>query len=334
MKGKYKVHLLKDNDLKTFEQLCSLTQQGMKKTMSSYLKKKYSNVIETKDYIMAEGDIPIALVAHMDTVFPRPAKEIFYDRVKNVIWSPDGLGADDRAGIFAIIYILRHGLRPHIILTTDEERGAVGASYLAMRDCPFEGLRYLIQLDRRGGNDCVFYDCANEAFIKYIESFGFAEAIGSFSDISVICPAWKVAGVNLSIGYRDEHSMTEVLFVNQMFCTINKVIKMLSEKEIPAFEYVASPYAGRWYNWIGPEDKQASTDNTHCKVCGKEFTKEELIPVNCLDGSLQYYCIDCISGKVDWCQACGEAYEIPPEGRKISNLCEDCWNDFYYGYNY
>ena len=323
------MRVLKDNDLKTLEQLCTLSQKGMKKTLSTYLRKKYKKVIETKDYIVAEGNIPIALVAHMDTVFPRPAQNIYYDRVKNVIWSPEGLGADDRAGIFAIIQILRKGLLPHIIFTTDEEKGAIGAFHLSNEKCPFKDLRYIIQLDRRGSNDCVFYDCFNEDFITYVEEFGFAEAIGSFSDISVICPAWKVAGVNLSIGYADEHSVSETLHINQMFATIDRVVKMLQQEDIPSFPYVDNPYKDKWFNYWNNN----VIDNTHCKICGKEFTTEELIPVNCLDGTLQYYCIDCISGKVDWCKCCGEAYEISQSGIK-NNMCEECYKEVYYGYDY
>ena len=162
------MRLLKDNDYKTFERLCGLSQEGVKKTMSLYLKSKYKKVIETPDYICAEGDIPIALVAHMDTVFPIPAREIFYDRSKNVIWSPSGLGADDRAGVFAILQILKQGLRPHVIFTTDEESGALGAMALGNEECPFKDLRYIIELDRRGANDCVFYDCDNpESFPQW-----------------------------------------------------------------------------------------------------------------------------------------------------------------------
>ena len=276
------MRLLKDNDFKTFEQLCGLTQKSMLNTMSAFLSSKYKKVITTKEYIIAEGNIPIALVAHMDTVFPRPAREVFYDRQKNVIWSPEGLGADDRAGIFAIIQIIRRGLRPHIILTTDEEKGAVGASAVAYEEKPFKDLRYIIQLDRRGADDCVFYDCDNKEFVEYVENFGFTEAIGSFSDISMICPAWGVAGVNLSIGYRDEHSVSEVLFVGHMLNTIDKVIKMLEvpKKQIPAFKYVAKPFNyNRWYTWSKNYAKEEEFDKNTCAKCQKIFASDELIPV-------------------------------------------------------
>jgi hypothetical protein len=325
--------LLKDSDLRTFEQLCSLSQAAMHKTLSTYLKSKYKQVVATKDYIYAVGDIPIALVAHMDTVFKYPADEVFYDRSKNVIWSPSGLGADDRAGIFSIIQIIRRGLKPHIIFTTDEEKGCLGADKLARIKCPFNDLRYIIQLDRRGANDCVFYDCDNPDFVDYVESFGFVEAIGTFTDICSICPSWKVAGVNLSVGYRDEHSISEVLFVGQMLDTIEKVCRMLQANDIPRFEYIPMVYRAKnaWYRFI----KQTVDDNVdekHCYKCHKEFLPEELIPVWMKDGTRHYLCIDCMAGIADWCNCCGEAYELPVEGARPSGLCEDCYYDMYYNY--
>jgi hypothetical protein len=327
------MNILKDSDLKTFEQLCNLSQSAMQKTLNTYLKSKYKRVVSTKDYTYAIGDIPIALVAHMDTVFPRPAEEVFYDRRKNVIWSPDGLGADDRAGIFAIIQIIRRGLRPHIIFTTDEEKGCIGADRLSRIKCPFKDLRYVIQLDRRGANDCVFYDCDNKEFISYVEEFGFVEAIGSFTDICSFCPEWKVAGVNLSVGYQNEHSKSEILYVGHMLNTIEKVCNMLNEKEIPYFKYIPMVYEnGQWYKYLKTIPTVVDEDDTHCSVCKKEFLSEELIPVNMSDYSRKYMCINCLSTKADFCTLCGEAYEITEQNKIIPGICEDCYNDLYKGY--
>ena len=300
--------------------------------MSNYLKTKYDTVVETPDYIYAEGDIPIAVMAHMDTVFARPALNIYYDRVKNVLWSSEGLGADDRAGVYAIIQIIRKGLRPHIILTTDEEKGAMGAAALSAIDCPFKDLRFIIELDRRGANDCVFYDCDNQKFTSYIEDFGFVEAIGSFSDISIICPAWGVAGVNLSIGYEDEHSFTETLWVGHMFNTIDKVVSILSQpaNKIPFFKYIASKKNGsRWFRYTSlAKEKHEEKSNT-CFKCSKSLPPEELIDVKTINFKWHQYCGDCISSNVDWCTRCGEAYETPSEGHFLG-LCEDCYYEYYY----
>lgn len=324
---------LRENELKTFEQIVSLKQPALKKVMSNFLRKKYAKVIETKDYICAEGDIPIALTAHMDTVFDKPVKDMFYDTRKNVIWSPEGLGADDRAGVYAIIQILRSGLKPHIILTTDEEKGCLGAGELAKLPCPFKDLKYIIELDRRGTNDCVFYDCENPEFVNYVERFGFTEAYGSFSDICEFCPTWGVAGVNLSIGYKDEHSYQELLFVSPMFATIDKVKRMLQEKEIPAFKYIPSPYSWNWkgckkdgwgeeyYNKMYggyPYD-----DEIVCSKCGKTFLEEEVFPVKLLNGKTGYYCPDCLVDNVSWCKYCQEPFEIAPDVPN-TEVCADC----------
>ena len=330
---------LRENELKTFEQIVSLKQPALKKVMSNFLRKKYTKVTETKDYLFAEGEIPVALVAHMDTVFDKPVTDMFYDNRKNVIWSPQGLGADDRAGVYAIIQIVRSGLRPHIILTTDEEKGCLGAAELAKLQCPFENLQYVIELDRRGTNDCVFYDCENPQFVDYVEQFGFTEAYGSFSDICEICPEWGVAGVNLSIGYQDEHSYQELLFVGPMLATIDKVKKMLQEDDIPFFKYIPSPYAWNWKTWgkDGWDEKYDHKgfgygcytypydDEVICSKCGKTFLEEEVFPVKMLNGKTGWYCPDCLVDNVSWCKYCQEPFEVAP-GTDVSlvDVCDDC----------
>ena len=92
------MRVLSNSDYKLIERLVSLSQKGMHEAMSHFLKARYdNNVIVTKDYIVAIGDIPIALVAHMDTVFKTPVADLYYDQRKGVLWSPQGLGADELA---------------------------------------------------------------------------------------------------------------------------------------------------------------------------------------------------------------------------------------------
>ena len=321
----------KNSELKTFEQLASLTQNSLKKVLSSFLKRHYPKVIETKEYIYAEGEIPIALVAHMDTVFKKPPSEIFFDERHNVIWSPQGLGADDRAGVFAIVQIIRGGQKPHVIFTTDEEYGALGAMKLSKLDCPFTNLKYIIQLDRRGSDDCVFYDCDNEDFVEYIESFGFTWNYGSFTDISELCPSWQIAGVNLSVGYRDEHSVTEVLFVGQLLATINKVKKMLNAAaEAPVFKYIPmanTPYGKDWYTWNkNTYSWSDSNEVMKCHNCKKYFMEEELFPAVMLDKTTKFFCPDCLVDNVAWCNECGSAFEkysLEAPSTGICPICED-----------
>lgn len=310
------MRVLSNSDYKLLERLVSLSQKEMHKAMAQYLKAKYDNVIFTKDYLVAVGDIPIALVAHMDTVFKTPVSNLYYDQRKGVLWSPEGLGADDRAGIFAILKIVQDGLKPSIILTTDEEEGGLGAAALATEDCPIPNLKYMIELDRRGTNDCVFYDCYCPEFIDYVESFGFCEHWGSFSDISFLMPEWQICGVNLSVGYEDEHSYTEILNIGPLFDTIKKVKKMLTEKNIPDFTY--NEMVGSMSHWW-----KTDVYGQHCSKCKKLYSEYELFPVKGKDGRTKYYCPDCIVGNVEWCEVCHEAFEIEDPSQP-TDICKEC----------
>jgi hypothetical protein len=333
---------MNEKDFKIFEQFVKMSQPALKKVMSRWLKEHYTKVVETKDYIYAEGDIPIALAAHMDTVFSKPVEDLFYDTRKNAMWSPEGLGADDRAGVFAIYNILRSGLRPHVLLSTDEEKGCLGAAELSKLPCPFEKLNYIIQLDRRGTNDCVFYDCDNPEFVKYVEEFGFVEAIGSFTDITHYCPAWGVAGVNLSVGYMNEHSYSEILYVNVLYATIEKVKKMLKVEEIPYFEYIPYVYAydGKYWgagwgnsygsNWnVGSSTPGAKYTYriVPCAKCGEKEFDEDMFPVLGLDGTEKLYCPECIAGNdIEWCEKCFKPVEKDPTTKHVGRkyVCPKC----------
>lgn len=318
--------VLNEREYGLLERLVSLSQSELHKTLGVYLKGKYKNIIIEKEYIVAVGNIPIALVAHLDTVFYNEPGEVYYDQRKGILWSPNGLGADDRAGIFAILQIIQSGLRPSIILTTDEERGGLGAQKLAKRECPIPFLKYMIELDRKGSCDCVFYDCANPQFIQYIEKFGFIERTGSFSDISFLMSAWKICGVNLSIGYQDEHTIAETLNIGALYRTIDIVKKMLQEKEIPHFEYrELSNKLSDYYKVVTPYNYEADYDmGTPCERCGKYFFDFELIPVKGYRSKKTvYYCSDCMVDHVNWCDNCGHAYEMGDPEDDIG-MCKDC----------
>ena len=321
------MQVLSPNDLKLFKNLLEASPEKLMRMLNRILCGRYSNLTYTGDYLYAIGDIPIGLVAHVDTVFPEPPEDIYYDREKGVMWSPQGLGADDRAGVFAILKIIQSGLRPTVIFTTNEEVGGLGAAQLVkdFPECPISNLKYLIQLDRRGTNDCVFYDCYNEDFITYVESFGFIEAFGTFSDIAELCPAWNVVGVNLSIGYENEHTRYETLHLKPWMATIEKVKRMLKEKDIPDFEYIEYSYSYNGTKW-GYDEKYKDwydyTPHYRCKSCGKSFCEYEVIPTRNKNKKIVYYCPDCCVDNVTWCLDCGTAYE-----KKKMSACPKCGSE-------
>ena len=96
------------------------------------MNKYYKNLIVKNKYLIAVGSDPVGLLAHIDTAVPYPTEaDLHYEKDGNYIWSDVGLGADDRAGIYAIIDILTTtDFRPTIIFTTGEEKGGIGAKCL------------------------------------------------------------------------------------------------------------------------------------------------------------------------------------------------------------
>lgn len=326
------------NDYQLFCTIARMSQAQLRRTMATVLQSYYDskNIILTDDYILCEGTIPIMLVAHMDTVFPMPPDEIYYDREKNVLWSPSGLGADDRAGVFAILQILRAGYRPHVCLTTDEEVGCVGASELTIDwPTPPFNINFCIQLDRRGANDCVFYDCENDDFTKFIEKYGFETQWGTFTDISIIAPDWGCAAVNLSVGYFGEHSPTEILNAGYLYRTINRVKCILKDAitSCPAFAYIPGKWAHINSYWMNSYRKGNSinfaggdTKKVECCKCHRYEYSDDLFYVHSKDNHkvLKPYCYECIGkSDVNWCDICGEPYECDGinYGYAICNNC-------------
>lgn len=263
------------------KKILQMTQKQLKSFSAAELRKYYKKVDNRKKFIYCKGELPVLLVAHLDTVHKDIPKDIFHDKEQDVMWSPQGIGGDDRCGIYAIFSLLERGLRPHVLFTCDEEIGGVGASEFSKSGIPLDDVKYLIELDRRGEKDMVFYECGNEEFINYVETFGFEEDYGSFSDICYISPVYDLASVNLSIGYYNEHRTEEFIKVKHMEATINKVEAMLRDSitlEEP-FDYQEVIFTGGFSYGKGTSYSPKSGFDSWWKECGysseDEFWEEE-----------------------------------------------------------
>lgn len=336
---------------RTYQNICHLTERGVLIFMKDLLKTRYQKCFMTPSYLIAVGDIPVALVAHADTVFSKPPKldNFFYDQERDVIWNPDGAGADDRAGIYAITEIIRGStLRPHIIITTGEESGCIGANKLVAQVDEFPGeLKFMIQLDRRGKEDSVFYDCDNIEFEDFVNQFGFKTEWGTFTDISILAPVWKVAAVNFSIGYEDEHHAIERLHVDWMHATIEKVKQILQyvidHPEMPTYEYIESIYSWHygcgysghraWYDY--DDDYTIGSDESHCFMCNAIDKTINMMPIWYPYGTHPYQlCMNCYPSLVNqivWCNNCNRGIFLSKKEAdsitdKNSWVCEDCIN--------
>lgn len=238
--------------MKRLEDLVKLTQNEL---FSMLCKEFKGKIVWCKDaYVLVKGEAPVMLLAHLDTVHKEPVQMICKSDDGNIIMSPQGIGGDDRCGVCALLAAYEKSeQKPWLLFTCDEEVGGVGAKVFCEQfsggELPSElsELKMLIEIDRKGANDAVYYDCANAEFEEYITNKGFKTEFGSFSDISLVAPELGVAAVNLSSGYYNAHTQHEFINRRQLNATIEKVVEIVAEttaSDFPRYEYVDAGYYG------------------------------------------------------------------------------------------
>lgn len=302
-----------DKDFLILEDLCTMDTGRLFKFVKNYLKSyKFNAFSGGKNHYVAWGS-PIALVAHLDTVFSEQPKQLFYDRKKDTILAlGGGAGFDDRAGVYAILKILKETQKlslplPTVIITLGEEDYGIGAREAGEEyQNTVNSLNYMIELDRANKNDCVFYQCTNQKFKDYIASFGFEQQSGSYTDITFLMEYLQICGVNLSIGYYEEHTNYEYLRPSFLESTIYKVINILSDtKNAEKFEYQTQNYI------------QKHT----CDKCHKLYSINDLVLVNTLRGE-EKYCVSCVLESCNWCKNCKALID-----REETDVCPVCGKD-------
>lgn len=240
------------------EDLCRMSQKGLKKHCTRMLGIAGYEPIVADGFVYAQGTFPVLLVAHMDTVHDKPIKKIRRND-NGTISSPQGIGGDDRCGIYAILKIIKE-IPCSVLFTEDEEIGCIGAKkFTKTKLCQdlVGQFNYIIEFDRRGSTDAVYYDCDNKEFCDFISNAGyFKKAWGSCSDISTIAPALKTAAVNLSSGYYSAHTTKEYINIEELEETIVQAKVILGQECEAPFEYIERKwtYNKSKYNYSSYDD--------------------------------------------------------------------------------
>lgn len=231
-----------------------IIKYSLDKSLTVYTLK--SEIVTHNNFAYIPGIIPVLIISHVDTALNTTSHILYTDNVISIDYDEiyplqndirsDGfihgykyrinafcLGGDDRCGVELMLEMMEEipkQYQPHYLFTCGEEIGGIGAeSFIACvkNNLHIPKFKYIMELDRAGYNDSVFYDCHNKAFRKKVNSYGFTTATGSFTDISLICPALNTAGVNLSVGYDFHHTEEEFIDILYMQETKNKIYKMI-----------------------------------------------------------------------------------------------------------
>lgn len=215
----------------------------------------------TDKYVYVDRGHPICLVAHVDTVRHKDKLELIEHN--GVIRNKHGvLGADDRAGVFALFQLADTGC--NLLFTNYEESGGKGAC-LAASELALKGVNLLVELDRKGCNEYVFYSYSLPKQVeKYIESFGYIQNYGSYSDIAEF---YRVPGVNLSIGYYNQHTSKESLHLDEMWLNIERCRRIIESPIEKRYKPKVERFRDE-YSWDIPDLKLIK--GAGCKCCGAE----------------------------------------------------------------
>lgn len=295
------------HDLRTIEQVLEMRTADMIDACTDLLLSYYPPIngkpqvfILDDNFVYAVGSGPITLVSHVDTVRDHfvpvakagavPGKSWRKDhgnspmklsRTNNILTNSNGvLGADDRAGVFGCLELVRRckkeGLpMPSILLTNGEESGGIGVGVFVSTSAfeKYDGgrTRLFVEMDRCNAVEWVTYGAQlPREVIDYVESFGFKKGHGSYSDIADLQEEYQIPAVNLSIGYYLQHSDSERLHVDEMYMTINRVFAMLRNPIDKLYPVKPQPkYSAASYHGFGGYDSSGFYGNSSKTTGGK-----------------------------------------------------------------
>lgn len=234
------------------DELVRILRLPTKKLFNELKKRPYA--VWGKHYVFwYRGEGLPCLVAHIDHVYEEgkgwAKRPIIYN--EEYLWSPRGIAGDDRCGVYAVMKLFEV-LKVNALFTDLEERGGAGAFEAC--ECPqLRETPYFIEIDRHNEKEAVFYneeEILVPEFVEVINKY-FTIAQGSFSDISILGQHFKIASVNVSAGFYNEHSRySEYIHIPSLQYTIDVIPKLIEELGNKRYELPELPLRS-YYSYRG-----------------------------------------------------------------------------------
>lgn len=179
--------------------------------------------------------------------------------------SPNCLGADDTAGVYAALRMLSAGVKVNYIFHRAEEIGGKGSQFLASTYPEWleRNFDICLSLDRRGTNDVITHQWAGRtASDEFAWSLALALDMdhvpsdgGSFTDSANYAELIPECS-NLAIGYAHEHTSAETLDLNYLEKVVQRLIAVAWEELTVARDPTA--YYDPWEEWREPANNEDS----------------------------------------------------------------------------
>lgn len=169
-------------------------------------------------WFISEKPAKHLLVAHLDAVTDLDNKTYIK---KDVLMNK---GLDDRLGLYTCLYLQAKYQCFDILLTDNEETGQSTAQHFS---CP--DYNFIIEFDKAGIEEFVMYDTSDDLGEAIIESTGYIEGFGSYSDIADI--STDTASVNWCICYREYHTKNSHVLISEYMQSISDFELFFSENK-------------------------------------------------------------------------------------------------------
>ncbi len=214
------------------------------------------------NYYLEIGDKPSTMFAcHLDTACSKKERVIHVQKSANIIGT-DGttiLGADDKAGMVVILYMIENKVPGLYYFFEGEEVGCIGSGKVADAwDSMFfsDYIKKVVSFDRRGTDSIItdqFYGrCCSDEFgndlAEKLNSTGLGfnfdlDPTGIFTDSAKFMELVPEC-TNISVGYYDEHTKYETQDIEflQRLC---KGVCMIDWESLPIKrDHTEDPYQG------------------------------------------------------------------------------------------
>lgn len=227
---------------KKFLQLTKKTYPyGTESQLEKNLPKDYL-IDEWGNYYLQIGDNPTTMfTCHLDTASHKEqvVNHVFED---NFI-KTDGssiLGADDKAGMVVLLYMIKNRIPGLYYFFLGEERGCIGSSSLAegWDKMTFSNITKCVSFDRRGTHSVIteqiYGECCSNEFAQELsnrlnltnKSFNFRpDPTGIYTDSAQFVDIIPEC-TNISVGYYGEHSSSEKQDIEFLKKLCSSVIKI------------------------------------------------------------------------------------------------------------
>jgi len=253
-----------------------------------------------------------------------------------------GIGGDDKVGVFITLEMIAQHKVIKAAFFAEEEIGLVGSSRAPASF--FEDCGFALQCDRKGNKDFVneinnvklYSDEFSNEIEPILKQFGYKETSGGSTDVTNVKKKADICVANMSCGYFDPHSDSEVVHITSVFRCSDMVSAIITQcgKKAWRHKYKDEPirlwenqssmygmYGSKYFSSYGEnqekrKQEQASLYLREAKeeeeIIQDDFEEKELFCPKCLKDDRPVDALHKLTehGKY-WCEGCWREIDTP-----------------------